>query len=245
MHDPSKLRAMLTEAGQRQGFEAVTYGETRNHPLVALTRHSSNTGKNIYLSSGIHGDEPAPIFAILELLATNAFPRDANLTICPLINPEGLALKTRENADGTDLNRAFKNPAANEARTLSKLIDNLPAFDLSICLHEDWESTGFYLYHLHPSASDIAKRVIQRVAAIAPIDPATEIDGRAATHGIIDPPDLFDPDILEDGWPEAFYLYAKNPHPHFTLETPSAFPIEKRIAMTAAAVKELLQAIPN
>jgi len=54
----------------------------------------------------IHGNEPAGI-AIAKWLATRAHPRTTALWIIPDLNPDGVAARTRQNADGVDLNRNF------------------------------------------------------------------------------------------------------------------------------------------
>ncbi len=53
----------------------------------------------------IHGNEPAGI-AIARRLE-RAAPRGLDLWIVPVLNPDGVAADTRQNADGVDLNRNF------------------------------------------------------------------------------------------------------------------------------------------
>src|SRR2546423_7620256 len=54
----------------------------------------------------IHGNEPAGI-AVANLLAHVAPTPDLDLWIVPVLNPDGVAARTRGNARGVDLNRNF------------------------------------------------------------------------------------------------------------------------------------------
>lgn len=79
------------------------------HELVFLSR-LGRPGPRCYLSAGIHGDEPAGLVALRDLIRDNAWPDDLNLGICPCLNPQGCELGTRENAAGLDLNRDYRAP---------------------------------------------------------------------------------------------------------------------------------------
>ena len=37
-----------------------------------------------------------------------------------------------------------------ETKAHKSWIESIPSFDISICVHEDWEAKGFYLYELNP-----------------------------------------------------------------------------------------------
>ena len=61
-----EIRTALDHAATGQGFLFHTYGQVNPHPLNALTRDAGEEQPHIYLSSGIHGDEPAGVLALLE-----------------------------------------------------------------------------------------------------------------------------------------------------------------------------------
>lgn len=69
--------------------------------------------------AGIHGDETSAAVVgqkLLDHLDTNpALPSNGTLALIPLVNPDGLAAKTRVNANGVDCNRNF--PASNWKKT--------------------------------------------------------------------------------------------------------------------------------
>ena len=117
-----------------------------HRPSSPATRHPSR----IYLSTGIHGDEPAGPLAALRLLQENQWPENAELWFCPCLNPMGFVLNRRENADGKDLNRDYRHLETTEVRAHIAWLERQPQFDLCLCLHEDWESHGFYVYELNP-----------------------------------------------------------------------------------------------
>ena len=209
-------------------------------PLLALTRRAIGPKPRIYLSSGIHGDEPAPPLALLNLLKAGFFDDRATWFICPVINPDGLAQGVRENASGIDLNRDFKALVSPEIQAQVRWLKGQPNFDLAICLHEDWESKGFYLYELNPTGRPtLADLMIAAAATVMPIDHSPLIDGRESVAGILRPPD--DP-ALRELWPEAIYLRAHHTTLSYTVETPSAFPLEQRVATHEAVVRAAITA---
>jgi murein peptide amidase A len=105
-----------------------------------------------------------------------------------------------------------------------------------LCVHEDWESKGYYLYELNPAERPtLADPMIEAVRKVCPIETATVIDGREiAEPGIIRP--ISDP-LLRELWPESIYLRAHHTQLSYTLESPSAFALEQRIAAHSAAIE--------
>jgi protein MpaA len=231
----STLATGLADAGRAAGFRVERFGEVEGCPLFALTKRTAGIRPRIYLSSGIHGDEPAPPRALLRLLERGFFDDRATWFLCPLLNPAGLARGTRGNPDDVDLNRDYKDLVSAEVRAHRSWLQRQPLFDVTLCLHEDWEATGFYLYELNPdNRPSLAQPIIDAVAAVCPIDHSPEIDGRESRAGIIRP--LGDP-LLREKWPEAIYLRAYHTTLTYTVETPSALPLEQRIAAQCAAVE--------
>ena len=203
--------------------------------LLALQRQTPGARRNLYLSTGIHGDEPAGPAAVQCLLEENRWPSDANLFLCPCLNPSGFALNRRESAAGKDLNRDYKHFETPEVRTHVAWLEALPRFDVAFCLHEDWEANGFYLYELNPDAlPSRAQSMVEAVARKCPIDLAPVIEGRPATGGIIHP--SHDP-MSRPQWPEAFWLLQNKARLSYTLEAPSDFPLATRVDALVAAVR--------
>lgn len=209
---------------------------------AAAARHKSGMpgprAPRVYLSGGIHGDEPAGPLALRELVEADRWPPELELFVCPCLNPTAFPLNRRESAAGVDLNRDYRTRLTPEVRAHTAWLERQPAFDLALCLHEDWEAGGFYLYELNPDGRpSAAERVVAAVAEVCPIDPAPVIDGQPAHGGIIRPmPNLEErPD-----WPEAFYLLAHKTRHSYTLEAPSDFPLPTRVAALTRAVEVAL-----
>jgi len=229
------------DAAHRADFEVRQLESIAGYPLIVLSRDGTDRKSVVFLSSGIHGDEPAGPLAILDLLRSDRLPRSLSWRIGPLLNPAGHAKGIRENRSGIDLNRDFKNPQSREIQAYREWICQQPMPDLSIAFHEDWEAAGFYLYTLSPrSPLALARRMLGEVSRIAPIETAKEIDGYAAEDGYIEP--HRDKASLKDEplWPEALFLYDRSPHLHFTLETPTRSSIADRVRMHLLAMEVFL-----
>jgi hypothetical protein len=120
------------------------------------------------------------------------------------------------------------------------LLERLPDFDQAICLHEDWEAKGFYLYELNRTGRPSrAGTVIEAVTSVCPIDPSPVIDGRLADRGVIRPE--IDP-ARRPEWPEAFYLFQHKTPLSYTLEAPSDYELSVRVRALVAAVRAALAA---
>jgi len=233
--DPGAFAARIERAARDRGFRVDRIGEVSRVPLLALTHRTAGRRPRIYLSAGIHGDEPAPPLALLDLLEAGFFDDRATWFICPLLNPAGFVARTRGNGTGLDLNRDYRHRLSDEIQAHTRWLNAQPNFDLALCLHEDWESQGFYLYEItalpHPI---LARAIIRAVAPMCPIEAATNIDGRDVTEpGMIHP--TADPH-LRDQWPESTYLQAHHTRLAYTLETPSSLPLDQRIAALRTAI---------
>ena len=250
------IRAVLRDietAAQQHGWISEIFGKQGEFNLLALHRQPPSTlnslarrsgaetdqpSTRIYLSSGIHGDEPAGPLAALRLLQENRWPENAELRFCPCLNPTGFVLNRRENDKGVDLNRQYRHLEAAETRAHIAWLERQPQFDLCLCLHEDWESHGFYVYELNPeNRPSLAETMIARIAEVCPIDPSEIIEDRPARGGIIRP--NLDPRTRPQ-WAEAFYLIVNKTRLSYTLEAPSDFPLLTRVNALVTGVHAAL-----
>lgn len=198
---------------------------------------------HIYISAGIHGDEPATPLAARRLLQENAWPPNLSIWLCPCLNPTGFVLNRRENRDGLDLNRQYRAPAATETAAHIAWLERQPHFDLCLCLHEDWEAHGFYVYEQNPDnrVPCFAEAIVASVAPVCPIDRSDAIEGRPARNGVIRP--NLDPRTRPQ-WPEAFFLITHKTRLSCTLEAPSDFPLAGRVTALVTAVTAALATLP-
>jgi hypothetical protein len=235
------IRAVLREIGtaaQSHDWGSELFHEAGGFQFAALRREPEAGGRKpearIYISAGIHGDEPAGPLAVLKLIQENRWPEDVEVFLLPCLNPAGFMLNRRENAGGIDLNRDYRNPQSAEVRAHTAWLEQQPQFDFYLCLHEDWESRGFYLYEQNPDGRlSLAERIITAVREICPIDESEIIEGRVAQGGIIRP--AIQPHERPD-WPEAFYLIVNKSRQGYTLEAPSDFPLQMRVNALVAGV---------
>ncbi len=236
------IRAVLREvkaAAQAHGWTSELFYKIGDLELFALHRaplvlRTPHAALRIYLSAGIHGDEPAGPLAALRLLQENRWPAAAELWLLPCLNPTGFVLNSRENDGRKDLNRDYRHAETGEIAAHIRWLERQPEFTVTFCLHEDWESHGFYLYELNPDQRpSLAEKMIQAVTPICPIDLSPVIEGREAKGGIIHP--SLDP-TTRPLWPEAFWLLQNKTRQSCTLEAPSDFPLATRVNALATAV---------
>jgi len=242
-----EVHAVLRDLGiaaQQQGWMVETFGQQGGFDLIALHRAPVSISHppsplRFYLSSGIHGDEPAGPLAALRLLRENDWPPNAELWFCPCLNPMGFRLNRRENPDGKDLNRDYRHLATAEVRAHFAWLERQPRFDAYLCLHEDWEAHGFYLYEQNPDGRlALAETIIKAVQKVCPIDPSEVIEDRPAKDGIIRP--NLDPNTRPQ-WAEAFYLIMNKSRLGCTLEAPSDFPLPVRVNALVTGVNAALK----
>ena len=237
--DPPALAARFATVGRAAGFRVEPYGESDGCPLFALTKRTPGPRPRIYLSAGIHGDEPAPPLTLLAMIEAGVFDGRATWFICPLLNPAGLARGIRENAGGLDLNRDYKDLQSPEIQAHVHWLQRQPNFTVTLSVHEDWESVGYYLYELNPDQRpSLAEPMIEAVTAVCPIDHSPLIDGRESRGGILRP--VSDP-LLREKWPESIYLRAHHTTLTYTIESPSAFPLAQRIMAHRAALETAIR----
>ncbi len=229
------------EAARQFGWQIEEIPVSDSLDLLAFRRVARAPRKKLYISAGIHGDEPAGPLAVRQLLRENDWPDHADLWICPCLNPTGFPLNRRENAGGIDLNRDYRHLRSAEIRAHVAWLNQQPRFDLALCLHEDWESQGFYVYEVNPDHEpSLGEKLMQAVSRICPIDLSAVIEDRPAQGGIIRPDT--DPAIRPQ-WPETLYLVTNKTRHSYTLEAPSDFPLPTRVAALATAVRVVLHEI--
>ncbi len=218
------------------------YQETKNKKYT-LHKNILGVGNplRVLISAGIHGDEPSGVEAILAFLESDYFKKYSNIweiTFLPCLNPYGYEHGIRENHEGKDLNRMFKQLSPPQEVGFAKSAFQ-EKFDLTIELHEDFTSPGYYLYQkgIYPDGNILSEKVLQIVKDVMPINLNAEIDGYPAQDGIITPETDFN---TMDWWPMALFSFSKNSRMCLTLETASHFPMNIRVEAHLRAVDTAL-----
>ena len=248
--DVRSVLGELEQSARNQGWSVDIFHRTLGFSYLAFRRRPVAVGGaqlsvRVYISAGIHGDEPAGPLAALRLLQENHWPAHADIILHPCLNPTGFSLNRRENGQGVDLNRDYLDLQSAEIRAHIAWLEKQPQFDLCLCLHEDWEANGFYLYELNPDLKpSLAESIIAGVVKVCPLDMSEMIEGRKAKGGIIRP--NLDP-LSRPQWPEAFWLLNHKTRLSYTLEAPSDFPLTVRINALVHGVRAALAcwSLPN
>ena len=220
---------------RRRGFDPVVLSETADGPLEVWER--AGAGPVVYVSSGIHGDEPAGPLAMLEWMRSGGFGGDFHWRLAPVLNPAGVTKGTRGNAAGLDLNRDYLLRTSREVAAHAAWLEAGPLPELFVSLHEDWESAGFYLYEIN-LLEDCPARTRSILGAVRPwleIEAGPEIDGHEAREaGWIY--HAAEADVPE-GWPEAILMAKLGCPLSYTFETPSGVELSRRVAAQIAALR--------
>ena len=239
--DIVKILHQVEATAREYRWSSTTFHSAEDYNWIGLHRSAASSISSagpVYISTGIHGDEPAGPLAALRLFQENQWPEHVEIVFCPCLNPVGFAANTRANGRGIDLNRDYLHFQSAEIRAHVAWLEKLPRFDLSLCLHEDWESHGFYVYELNPDGKpSLAETIVAGVEKVCPIDRSEVIEGRPAKEGIIRP--ALDPQTRPQ-WPEAFWLITHKTRLSYTLEAPSDFSLGTRVDALVAGVNAAL-----
>ena len=140
--------------------------------------------------AGLHGDEPAGVHALLDLLrALEADPwvgRAYRIHIYPLCNPTGYEDGTRHSRSGVDLNREFwRGSLEPEVGILEQELLR-HKFHGIIYLHSDDTSDGVYGFVRGATLTKhLLKPALAAAEAALPVNQSSIIDGFHAVEGII------------------------------------------------------------
>jgi murein peptide amidase A len=236
--DWAEFDQRFAAAAEARGFHGQRVSS--GHTAEILVWERGTQGPMVYLSAGMHGDEPAGPLALWEWMKSGAIDDGARWSVIPTLNPDGLRRGWRGNEDGVDLNRDFLTRTTREVSGHAGWLEHAPVPDLFLSLHEDWETEGFYLYEIrhgddHPEVTTAALAAAQQVFAL---EPGPRIDGHDVReagwifHGV-------DPDEPE-GWPEAIFLSRLGCPLSYTLETPSQMPLNRRVDCHLGVVNSLI-----
>lgn len=210
-------------------LELRVFGEAAGYPLVVVeSRQRISATPSVYLSAGIHGDEPAGVEGLIQW-AGRDLQRLAhwNWQIFPCLNPWGLERNSRLDAEGRDLNRCFSGRRVPQI-TAQRAVMKGWRHDLSVTLHEDYDARGFYLYEIADARPHWGEGLRDVLSRVMPPESRRTIDGHVARNGVIRRR-VF-PEMMW-GHPEAFCLHFHHAQRTFTLETPSEEALDRRVLL--------------
>lgn len=241
-HDYRHLIARWRAVARAAGVRLQTLATAGDDPLFFLRTAALGDTGGLYISAGIHGDEPASSEALITWAEKHAgklarWP----LLLFPCLNPWGLRMNCRFDAAGIDLNRAFYREDLPVINTL-KRIAAPHQFHLALMLHEDYDGQGFYLYEIKRLTPHLGEALLAVAGRHIAIDPRRKIDGRKAGGGLIRR--RFDRRRFERmGFPEAIWLHECHAQRAITTETPSEFALDQRVRAHVAVIEECVRRV--
>jgi protein MpaA len=239
-HNYSYLMRRWRMLGKKAGLKFSKIGEADGYPCYEIVSPTLSSKDGIYLSAGIHGDEAGAVLGLLQWAENHVdLLPSLPLLIYPCLNPWGLENNLRYNSHGQDLNRMWDGLATPLIGSIMQRLRGVH-FRISLCLHEDYDGQGIYLYAPGGSHSvrKMADHLLSAGQGIIPRDSRRKIDGRKCTNGMIFPRPSKPP---PEGMPEALFLYENCGRVNFTLETPSEWAIHQRSDAHAQMIRTALQ----
>lgn len=224
------------------------------HPIyAALTRNYSGEFPRITLSAGIHGEEPAGVYALLEFMNRHIdrYLGHFSFLVLTCLNPYGFTRGVRYCSGAPDLNRSFGNSAGlPEVEAIKELLRQFPGpYHLTIDLHEtdtymprgeafsvEDIPAGFYMYETTPSGRPVLGPVILKALSTLgyPITKRRSVYGAECRNGLItanSPAAPNYPTLPEFNSTLDWYMLKNNyTHHSITTETPTTWPLKRRIA---------------
>jgi protein MpaA len=239
-HDYRHLIARWRRVARDAGLKLAPFARAGDYPVFSLQTHRDTSG-GLYLSAGIHGDEPAATEGLIHWaekhLAAHVRSKSLPLMILPCLNPWGLVNNHRSDSESRDLNRLFDRSDFAPVRELKELLVGR-TFQLGLNLHEDYDGRGIYLYEINPRPPDFGPGLLQAASAVLPIDERRRIDGRPFQEGLA----LRRANLARFPLhPEAIYLHLHHGSHVITFETPSEFSLGARVHAHVLLIEECIR----
>ncbi|MEQ1842746.1 MAG: M14 family metallocarboxypeptidase [Verrucomicrobiales bacterium] len=232
-HDYQLLLTRWEEVCRTAGLGCTSICTVGEQPVLKVENALAAAGwtGGLYASAGVHGDECAPVWGLLEWVASEPkILRQRPVTLFPCLNPVGLIENTRRDGAGVDLNRSFTDVAQPVIAAWQKALSGR-YFDVSVNLHEDYDATGIYLYELTRDESK-GDALLRACESHLPRESASVIDGSDFTNGLLVRTSGIEQVVEEHlggGYPEAILLFLKYARTSYTFETPSESDLSRRI----------------
>ena len=249
IHDPKWVNRRCRELAGRLNLGCrVWYKEDGQSFLMLGSKTPAKNGqKKVYLSAGIHGDEPGSVLGLIEWLGqSDRWMSRFHFTIFPCLNPWGLKSNSRHDSEHRDLNRCYAREDVPSIVAHREVIKEGGPYDLALMLHEDYDAEGMYVYEVSSDPQVWGHELIGAASGLIPPDPRVRIEGRTANRGVLKrnlKSKAWQSRFKNWGFPEAVHLYMHHCPRVYTLETPSEMDIHLRAKAHVLAVNKALEMV--
>jgi murein peptide amidase A len=235
-HDYRDLIRRWRFVARKARVRLTVFAQAGDFKLYYLKSPALPVDSGIYISAGIHGDEPAPTEGLITWAERNTGKlAELPLLLFPCLNPWGLRLNIRLDQMGVDLNRAFDRDDAPVIAAMRSLMQG-QRFMVALHLHEDYDAQGIYLYEIEGELPYWGETLLSAARDIIPIDPRPKIDTGKARTGVIRRRLNARHYALLGGLPEAIYMHRHHTTHAITFETPSEYGLDQRVAAHVAVI---------
>jgi hypothetical protein len=238
-HDYPRLIERWRAVAERAGLAMRRLAKGPQNLYCVRTKRLPREG-TIYISAGIHGDEPAGTEALIAWAEANTrLLRRRPFFLVPCINPWGLVNNARMDSRGRDLNRVFQNDAVAEIAALKRTIARR-RFALALTLHEDYDGLGIYIYEIQGACPYWGEALLEAARPHLPAETRRVIEGRECVGGLVRR--TLDMKLFTQiGLPEAVHLHLLGCPRVFTIETPSEYGLDRRVRAQVAVIEECVR----
>ncbi len=222
----------LESVCNKKKIDLMKIGEIRNFPVYKITINPLSS-RTICFSAGIHGDEIAGSWAIIEFIK-KYLPAQflkIKIIIFPVASPTAFDKKKRYHYAGKDLNRLFcRKKLTGENRILFSSLNEEKVFFFH-SLHEDVDENSFYLYNFEKEEEHFYRDILKLAKNYFSINTASKIDNNPAVDGLVinHQDGSFEDRMFRDGTPYSMCT-----------ETPGKQPLKKRIALDVDIMNKVI-----
>lgn len=228
----------------------VVYGEYRA-PVWSVSFTPLEEPKyKVLLTGGVHGNEPASVEIMVQMVETLAENpqkyENIYFDIVPIVNPWGWSHDIRFDRDGRDVNRDFASFTSQEAIIIREFTAG-KKYDLIVDCHEYVGGTGFFMYQLANPSQSVSRKVIKAVRDQGyPIEQNVRVIILKTEDGLIDAPMWTLRFVrLVNRLSMTNYFRLNNNDLVYLIETPASLSWESRLTMHKIAVDVLLNSLSS
>lgn len=226
----------INNRAQGDGFIVQTLSSYPTINPVAIRVVNSECNPYVFLSGGVHGDEPAGVEALLKFLEEAKQHTTFNFLIIPCVNPVGYERNIREGSDFKDMNRNFyEGTPCHDNQVIMKFLAHaeynyLFAMDLHETRandkpneeypHSERHPESFYMFEVcDTKEKEIGQYITAEVSKVTPVCRWARVWGDTNINGVIAYPDAAHAKLYGEAYTFERYMHDNYTRHSFTTET--------------------------